>query len=88
MSTAAAGPETVAPASATKFERLHELVALTSPDRLASFDAYAHRLRTLDQDDEVLLFIEMAGFLALLTAQTPARIAEERGQSSRRSPRR
>lgn len=62
----------------TNFDRLRELVKVSLPDRLEAFDKAAHKLRSFHHDDDLLVFVEMAGFVALLVDKMPQNLAAER----------
>jgi hypothetical protein len=46
------------------------------PQQLEAFDRLAFRLRKFQHDDDLILFIEAAGFVALLSHQVPQAILE------------
>jgi uncharacterized membrane protein len=60
----------------TNFENLRELVQAGMPQQLEAFDRLAFRLRRFQHDDDLILFIEAAGFVALLSHQVPQAILE------------
>jgi len=60
----------------TNFENLRELVQAGMPQQLEAFDRLAFRLRRFQHDDDLILFIEAAGFVALLSHQVPKAILE------------
>jgi prefoldin subunit 5 len=60
----------------TNFESLRELVQQGMPQQLEAFDRLAFRLRRFQYEDDLILFIEAAGFVALLTHQVPKAIME------------
>lgn len=60
----------------TNFENLRELVKSGMPQQLEAFDRLAFRLRRFQQEDDIILFIEAAGFVALLTQQVPQAILD------------
>jgi len=60
----------------TNFENLRELVQTGMPQQLEAFDRLAFRLRRFQHDDDLILFIEAAGFVALLSHQVPRAILE------------
>lgn len=47
------------------FERLRAIVEEHNPKQLSRFDALVHKMKNLDQDDEILLLLEATGFLSL-----------------------
>lgn len=47
------------------FERLRALVEEHNPDQLSRFDAFVHKMKSFDQDDEILMLLEATGFLSL-----------------------
>jgi hypothetical protein len=60
----------------TNFESLRELVQQGMPRQMEAFDRLAFRLRRFQHDDDLLLFIEAAGFVALLAHEVPKAILE------------